>query len=92
MQQNPEDSGALTHAMSIAEQIRAHDLLRQNFRNAIETLDPEYHGQWAGMGPEQVLVFGASFTDVVDQLKPNGKDHRPIVVKHLTPATSMLIL
>ena len=91
-QHKPDDTGTLTDAATISEQIREHELLRQKFRDAISSVGEEHYEQWAGMGPEQVLVFGDSLDDVIDQLKPNGKDHRPTVVEYLTAEAPVLIL
>ena len=54
-QNKPDDTGALTDAATISEQIREHELLRQTFRDAISSVGEEHYEQWAGMGPEQVL-------------------------------------
>ena len=88
----PNDTGTLTDAATISEQIREHELLRQKFRDAISSVGEEHYEQWAGMGPEQVLVFGESLDDVIDQLKPNGNDQRPTVVEYLTAEPPVLIL
>ena len=91
-QHKPDDTGTLTDAATISEQIREHELLRHKFRDAISSVGEEHYEQWAGMGPEQVLVFGESLDDVIDQLKPNGKDRRPTVVEYLTAEPPVLIL
>ena len=91
-QNKPDDTGALTDAATISEQIREHELLRQTFRDAISSVGEEHYEQWAGMGPEQVLVFGESLDVVINRLKPNGKDHRPTVVEYLTAEPPVLIL
>ena len=91
-QNQPDDTATLTDATTISEQIREHELLRQKFRDAISSVGAEHYEQWAGMGPEQVLVFGESLDIVIDQLKPNGKDHRPTVVEYLTTEPPVLIL
>ena len=76
-QNKPDDTGALTDAATISEQIREHELLRQTFRDAISSVSEEHYEQWAGMGPEQVLVFGESLDVVIDQLKPMAKTTDP---------------
>ena len=91
-QNRPDDTAALTDEATISEQIREHELLRQTFRNALSSVSEEHYEQWVGMGPEQVLVFGKSLDVVIDQLKPNGKDHRPTVVEYLTAEPPVLIL
>ena len=91
-QNKPDDTGALTDAATISEQIREHELLRQTFRDAISSVGEEHYEQWAGMGPEQVLVFGESLDVVINRLKPNGKDHRPTVVEYLTAEPPVLMM
>ncbi len=92
IQNQPDDTGTLTDSATISEQIREHELLRQKFRDAISSVGEEHYEQWAGMGPEQVLVLGESLDVVIDQLKPNGKDYRPTVVEYLTTEPPVLIL
>jgi hypothetical protein len=88
----PDDAGTLTDAATVSRQIREHELLRQTFRDAIASLGEECYEQWAGMGPDQVLVFGDSLDAVVGQLKPKGNDDRPTVVEYLTAEPPVLIL
>lgn len=92
MQNQLGDPATITDAATISKQIREHELLRQKFRDAISSVGEEHYEQWAGMGPEQVLVFGESLDDVIHQLKPNGNDQRPTVVEYLTAEPPVLIL
>ena len=91
-QNQPVDAGSLTDAETISELIREHELLRRTFRDTIASLGEEHCEQWAGMGPDQVLVFGDSLEAVIRQLKPNGNDDRPTVVEYLTAEPPVLIL
>ena len=91
-QNKPVDTGTLTDAATISELIREHELLRRTFRDTIASLGEEHYEQWAGMGPDQALLFGDSLDPVMGQLKPNGNDDRPTVVEYLTAEPPVLIL
>ena len=88
----PDANSALTGTATISEQIREHELLHQTFRAALSSVGEEQYEQWAGMGQEQILVFGESPGAVIDQLKGNGKDRQPTVVEYLTAEPAALIL
>ena len=90
--EQPADTGTLTDAATISEQIREHQLLQQKLHREIALLGEEHSEQWAGMGPDQALVFADSLDEIVAKLKPSGNDDRTIVVEYITAEPPVLIV
>ena len=90
--EQPADTGTLTDPATISEQIREHQLLQQKLHREIALLGEEHSEQWAGMGPDQALVFADSLDEIVAKLKPSGNDDRTIVVEYITAESPVLIL
>ena len=86
------DTTTLTDASDISEKIRKHELLQQRLRDETASLGGEYPGQWAGMGPDQVLMFSDTLEEIVHKLNPGKDGNHTVVVKYLSSEPPVLIL
>ena len=88
----PPDTNTPTHASTISETIREHELLQQRLRDEVALLGNEHTDQWVGMGPDLVIVFADTLDELVRNLKPSKNDDRTVVVRYLSSDPPVLVL